>query len=293
MGEKDTTELDPETINGLTYTLTYSPSVDGWPSFYSYYPDWMIGMNNYFYTFKGGNLYRHNVNPLRNTFYYEWWDAIGDRLGAFTNTSLTSVFNDIPLENKLFKTINLEGDAKWETDLYSDLQYTGFIQQAWFEKKEQAFFAFIRNSGTVPANMSEYALRSLNGIGRSINTTVSVGTTTIDFSISPLIAMDSILSVGDYVYFALPPLYDTPLFGGVVTNIIRNYPAGINRLIIDTTDPLVVPIIIVDPYFLYIKNSVAESHGILGHYCVFNLNNDSTDKVELFAVQSELMKSFP
>jgi hypothetical protein len=293
MGEKDTTELDPETINGLTYTLTYSPSVDGWPSFYSYYPDWMIGMNNYFYTFKGGNLYRHNVNPLRNTFYYEWWDAIGDRLGAFTNTSLTSVFNDIPLENKLFKTINLEGDAKWETDLYSDLQYTGFIQQAWFEKKEQAFFAFIRNSGTVPANMSEYALRSLNGIGRSINTTVSVGTTTIDFSISPLIAMDSILSVGDYVYFALPPLYDTPLFGGVVTNIIRNYPAGINRMIIDTTDPLVVPIIIVDPYFLYIKNSVAESHGILGHYCVFNLNNDSNDKVELFAVQSELMKSFP
>lgn len=277
----------------MEYTLTYSPSVDGWPSFYSYYPDWMIGMNNYFYTFKGGNLYRHNVNPLRNIFYYDWWLALGDEDSAFTNTSLTSVFNDIPLENKLFKTINLEGDAKWETDLYSDLQYTGFIQQAWFEKKEQAFFAFIRNSGTIPANTTEYALRSLNGIGRSVNTTVGVGTTTIDFSISPLVAMDSILSVGDYVYFGLPPLYDTPNFAGVVTNIIRNYPAGINRLIIDTTDPAVAPIPIVDPYFLYIKNSVAESHGILGHYCVFNLSNDSTDKVELFAVQSELMKSFP
>lgn len=293
MGEKDTTEVDPETTSTLNYTLTYSPSVDGWPSFYSYYPDWMIGMNNYFYTFKGGNLYRHNVNPLRNTFYYEWWESIGDKERSFTNTSLISVFNDIPLENKLFKTINLEGDAKWQASLYSDLQYTGFIQQDWFEKKEQAFFAFIRNSGTIPANTSEYALRSLNGIGRSINTTVSVGTTTIDFSISPLVAMDSILSIGDYVYFALPPAYDTPFFGGVVTNIIRNYPAGINRMIIDTTDPAVTPITITDPYFLYIKNSVAESHGILGHYCVFNISNDSTDKVELFAVQSELMKSFP
>lgn len=293
MGERDTTEENTEETNTLSYTLTYSPSAEGWPSFYSYYPDWMIGMNNYFYTFKGGNLYRHNVNPLRNIFYYEWFDAIGDRSGAFTNTSLTSVFNDMPLENKLFKTINLEGDAKWETSLYSDLQYTGFIEQAWFEKKEQSFFAFVRNSGTIPASTSEYALRSLNGIGRSVNTTVAVGTTTIDFSISPLVSMDSILSVGDYVYFALPPSYDTPSFAGVVTNIIRNYPAGINRMIIDTTDPLVTPIPIIDPYFLYIKNSVAESHGILGHYCVFNISNDSTDKVELFAVQSELMKSFP
>lgn len=53
-------------------TLTYSPMVQGWPSFYSYNPDWMIGMNNYFYSFKGGNLYRHNSNSLRNTFYTEW-----------------------------------------------------------------------------------------------------------------------------------------------------------------------------------------------------------------------------
>jgi hypothetical protein len=51
------------------YTLTYSEGVEGWASFYSFLPDWMIGMNNYFYTFKGGNLYRHNVNNTRNNFY--------------------------------------------------------------------------------------------------------------------------------------------------------------------------------------------------------------------------------
>ena len=277
----------------MEYTLTYSSSVDGWPSFYSYYPDWMIGMNNYFYTFKGGNLYRHNVNNLRNTFYSDWWIAMADPSGAFTKSSLISVFNDVPLESKLFKTINLEGDAKWGTDLYSDLQYTGFIQESWFEKKEQSFFAFIRNSGTIPATPSEYALRSLNGIGRSINVNVSVGSSSISFSVSPLVAIDSIMSIGDYVYFCLPPLYDSPKFAGVVTNIIRNYPLGINELVIDTTDPLANPIPINDPYFLYIKNSVAESHGILGHYCVFNLSNSSTDKVELFAVESEIMKSFP
>ena len=51
------------------YTLTYSQSSKGFPSFYSFYPDWMIGMNNYFYSFKGGNLYRHNVNETRNNYY--------------------------------------------------------------------------------------------------------------------------------------------------------------------------------------------------------------------------------
>jgi len=51
------------------YTLTYDEGVQGFPSFYSYYPDFMIGMNNYFYTFNGGNLYRHNVNESRNNFY--------------------------------------------------------------------------------------------------------------------------------------------------------------------------------------------------------------------------------
>ena len=83
------------------YTLTYSEWAQGFPSFYSYTPDWMIGMNNYFYTFKGGNLYRHNVNNIRNNFY-----------GIQYNSTLKSVFNDLPLENKLFKTINLEGDNK-------------------------------------------------------------------------------------------------------------------------------------------------------------------------------------
>ncbi len=26
-------------------------------------------MNSYFYSFKGGNLYRHNTNPIRNNYY--------------------------------------------------------------------------------------------------------------------------------------------------------------------------------------------------------------------------------
>jgi hypothetical protein len=243
----------------------------------------MIGMNNYFYTFKGGNLYRHNVNALRNNFY-----------GVPYNSRITSVFNESPLENLLFKTLALQGDDSWEAlPIETDIQNSGYIEKDWFEKKEQVYFAFIRNSGTIPAGTDEYALRSLNGVGRSLTVSGPAASTKIAFSINPLIAIGTIASVGDYLYYALGPNYNTPILCGRVTNIVQNYPAGDNYFIVNTTitGGSVPPV--QNAYFLYIKNSVAESHGVLGHYCVFTLENDNTNKVELFAVQSDVMKSFP
>ena len=264
------------------YTLSYSNMVKGWVSFYSFIPEWMIGMNNYFYTFKGGDLYRHNVNENRNTFYSPWFVKIGDAAGAYTPSTLQSVFNTAPLENKLFKTINLEGDAKWGVTLETDLQYSGFIDANWFEKKEASFFAFVRNN-----SIGELALRSVNGIGRSNQVT---GGNVVKFAIG--ISIGSIISIGDLLYYSLPP-YTTPVLAGKVTAISVDLANGINQLTINTTIPGTTPIPIQDAFFLYIKNSVAESHGVLGHYCTFNIENSSTDKVELFVVQTEVMKSFP
>ena len=57
----------------------------------------------------------------------------------------------MPLENKLFKTINLESDATWSITLDSDIQTGASIDSTYFEKKEGAWFAFVRNNGTLPA----------------------------------------------------------------------------------------------------------------------------------------------
>jgi hypothetical protein len=240
----------------------------------------MIGMNNYFYTFKGGNLWRHNVNETRNNFY-----------GVQYTSKITSVINQSPLENKLFKTLNIEGDDSWDATLQTDIQTTGFINKEWFEKKEGAYFAFVRNSGSTPADPDEYPLRSLNGIGRSITISGPTNATVVDFSINPLVSIGSILSVGDTLYFSLPPDYDTPTLFGEVTEINVNLRGGINNIVVDATSGTVPGIN--DPYLLYIKNSVAESHGVLGHYCVFDIENDNTSPIELFAIESEVMKSYP
>jgi hypothetical protein len=268
------------------YTLTYSQSSKGWPSFYSFYPEWMIGMNNYFYSFRGGNIYRHNVNNNRNTFYQDWWTSQGMPLEAFKPATLQSVLNAAVLENKLFKTIVIQGDATWAFTLETDLQNSGYIESGWFQRKEATYFAFIRNNSS-----GQLALRSLNGIGNSTTRVIFGSTVTINFSINPLISVGSIVSVGDYLYFGS----STPQFAGQITQINVNYPAGINQLVITTSVPgmVAVPIPTNVQFFLYIKNSIAESHGVLGHYCKFNMSNVSTSKVEMFTVESEVMKSFP
>lgn len=263
-------------INTL-YTLTYEPKVKGWPSFYSYNPDWMIGMNQYFYTFKNGNLYKHNDNAARNNFY-----------GVQYSSRIKTVFNDSPLENKLFKTLNIEGNSPWSATLISDVQDSGFVQAGWFEKKEQSWYAFVRNSGTTPAGNDEYVLRSVNGLGNS--TTILVtnpSAVVINFPLT--LNIKNILSIGDNLYRSTP----NPIFVGKVVQVNVNLPKGINQIIVDTTVPNgSLPVQDVD-YYMYIKDAIAESHGILGHYGVVELTNTNTSQVELFVVESNVMKSHP
>jgi hypothetical protein len=263
-------------------TLTFSEKSKGWTSFFSFYPDWMVGMNQFFYTFKNGALYRHNTNERRNNFY-----------GVDYPSQITSVFNEAPVANKLYKTINLESTDSWGAILETDIQTSGFIQPTWYEKKEGSFFAFIRNQGDVPANVSEYPLRSINGISQS----VSVGGTTNvpEINFAPTVNIGTIISVGDLMYFVVPPLVGvlSPLLAGQVTSVLVDKQTGVNRIVLDATISGTQPITVQDPYFFYVKNAVSESHGVLGHYCKFTIENNSIEPVELFVVEADVMKSFP
>ncbi len=277
------------------YTLTYSESVQGFPSFYSYIPDMMIGMNNYFYSFKAGDLYRHNTNTNRNQYYLEYWLKVNPLApeAATVSSMIKSVFNDAPLENKIFKTINLESTHPWKTQLTTDLQTNGEMNSAWFEKKESDWFAFVRavNNPANPVPSDQYALRNLNGIGNSSNVQVGVpgvGKTTITFPLTTSIG--SIISIGDYLYFMVG---GTPSYAGQIEEINVNISGGINNIVIDNSGGGAIPGVAV--FFLAIKDATAESHGMLGHYCEFTLTLDTnlTVSSELFAVESEVMKSYP
>lgn len=270
------------------YTLTYDDGVKGFPSFYTFYPDWMIGMNNYFYTFKGGNIYRHNTNEIRNNYY-----------GVDYASILTGVFNDEPLQNKIFKTIALESDDSWTVSANSDQQTGNFIDADDFILKEGGYFGYLRAENSEPASITQYPLRSANGIGNNVRVnTLSPNAVVVNFSINPFISTGSILSIGDLLYIK-NAFTNEALLIGEVTGKVEDIQNGDNYLVVDTTiigsegKPIGQIPPLTPAYYFFIKNGTAESHGILGHYNVFTLTNNSTKAVELFAVESEVMKSFP
>jgi len=269
-------------LNCESYTLSYSETSKGWPSFYSFVPDFMIGMNSYFYSFKGGNIFRHNTGAARNTYY-----------GQYSNSTITSVFNPEPtLSIKLFKTLSYEAtttvvdtsEARWEcTRLLTDLTdgTPGSMLEAYFEEKEGEWFSYLRtNAGTV-----NWKQRSANGVGVCTNVAGPNTATVITFA-TPV---GSLLNIGDTAYAAT-------LNAGVATTapiLIGEIIAKSSTSITVNASPGGSTVPTVGQFIMFIKNAVAESHGARGYYLEFKLENNSTDPVELFAVGSSVMKSYP
>tara|TARA_Y100001972_G_C7655727_1_gene330237 strand:- start:226 stop:1047 length:822 start_codon:yes stop_codon:yes gene_type:complete len=267
-------------------TITYSESVSGWPSFYSFIPEQILGMNGRLYTFKNGKLFEHNSDVAPRNNYY----------GTQFNSTITSVFNEAPLENKIFKTIGIQSDDHWSAIVSSDIQTTGFITDSFFEQKEGAWYAYLRNNEANPVS-GEFPLRSVQGIGiQSVRTGVGTNNCVITFPADvplPSGIMPGSLTTtnGDVVFFTVAPFNTvmTPSSTGQVLSVDR----ANNQITLDNTAGTALPASGTDAYIFIVKNSIAESHGILGHYAEFKLTNSNTASVELFAVDSDIMKSFP
>lgn len=259
------------------YTLTYSESSQGFPSFYTYYPEWMVGMNNHFYTFKQGNLYRHNTNETRNEFY--------GQLGA---SSITTVFNKQPLENKLFKTIAIEGTDAWIAQLSTDVgSQSGVITSTDFEEKEGNYFAYIRNEGVDATSniLSEYDYKSrtIRGLGSSISAGSSY------FQVNG--ENSSLVNAGDLVY-AKQIENNNLFYVGRIETIVHS---SVNNTTAYTINPTGGTPPQMGMIMFTTKNTTAESTGLLGHYCEIKLSLPSsvTNPSELFAIGSDVMKSYP
>jgi len=251
-------------------TVSYDEGVQGWPSFYSFLPDFMIGMNGFFYSWNQGKLYRHNTNEIRNNYY-----------GVQYNSTITGVINIEPKTIKLFKTMSYESDDRWGcTSLLTDLS-AGSMLSTYFVQKEGEWFTFLReNEGT-----KNFKSRSVNGIASCTAVGGVAAATTITFTNS----VGSIISVGDYIYATTSSVYT-----GQVTAVDQ----ATNTITVDTTVP--EPVLLTagtipsaGEFIFFLKDPVAESHGARGYFMQFTLENTNTQAVELFAVGSSIMVSYP
>lgn len=251
------------------YTLTFSPRARGWTSFFSYYPDWMVGLNTYLFSFKEGDIYKHNVNPVRNNFY-----------GVQYNSTIQTIFNEAPIHAKMFKTLEIEGSSTWEADMQTDLG-TGYIDPSYYSHKEGAWYSYIRRY----ENEFNIDLRSAQGIAPALS--VSVG---FPMTVTFAVPIDSILTDGDILFIGNDPVAD-PLIVGII-NSHTTHSVTVNAL-----SPPPVGTIGTAPvqgdFMLYMKNSLAESYGIRGYYLDVLLTNTESTQVEMFALTSDVFKSYP
>jgi hypothetical protein len=214
-------------------------------------------MNNYLYTFKNGNLYKHNSNPVRNSYY-----------GVLYPSKITTVFNNEPYQTKSFKTIATNSTTAWDTAIISD-QGAGEIDSTWYELKEGTWYAYIRR---LSSSNNDVSMTSVQGIGNV--TTYAAGLLTFTFNIG------DIISTGDNLYW---------VNAGVLTLIgpITAHTATTVTVNVTGTEPTN------GSFILYEKNPVAESTPTRGTYLSVEFTNSDTDYTEMFMVTSDVFKSYP
>ena len=262
------------------YTLTYSESSKGFPSFYSFYPDFMIGMNNYLYSFNKGQLYRHNTNATRNKFY-----------NVVAPSQISTVINEQPLESKVFKTIGLESTDAWSTEMLTDVaSQSSSIANTSFIKKEGNYFAYVRTNGVTGGGAlteSDFKSRANGGVG-VINSLVGGGSVT-DLRFDSSLEISNQLSIGDSIYAGSGT---TLSFAGVVTAVSNGDTIATNYIRLNNTGGTAPS---VGHFVMYFKNAQAESLGVMGHYAeiVLTLPASVTTASELFAVECDVIKSYP
>lgn len=266
--------------------LSYSELSSGWPTYYSFDPEWMIGVNNNFYSFQEGNLIKHNDVYSPNMY------------GVAIQSGITFCANKTPLVNKLFKAVSLDASAPCNFSISStwgnlfaqpgpllqDADGTGEISSSYFVKKESMWFSNI--SLFAPSSLS---YRNMTGMGIASNVT-TVGSNSVFIFTTPI---SETISVGDFYGYVTLPSAVVSLQIGTITAISND------RLIVSTVNLLPAPV--VNDFIFSYKNINAESYGYLASAPVVSLGIAvyvppafNASKVnEIFSVEFDVMKSFP
>jgi len=123
-------------------TIAWSTSKDFWLSLYSFNPEMYGNLSNRFFSFEGGQIYRHNVNSTRNNFY-----------GTQYNSVVELISKKNPSSVKVYNAISLEGNDTWAGVVTNSNQTTS-IPEAMYEEKEGIYYTNIPNDVSVDANDS-------------------------------------------------------------------------------------------------------------------------------------------
>jgi hypothetical protein len=243
----------------MEYTLTFSEDAKGWTSFWSFIPDAMVKLGNTFYTIKNGQLFRHNEDTgVQNNFY-----------GVQYTSKIKTLFNEANAEDKIFKTIVLETNDHWEVKVATNYS-ASTIKATEFNKRESRYFSHIRKN----EDPNDLHGNTAQGIGTIASLVDNAPVITVFFT-----AMPSFVNVGDSLY-----------------QLNGNAKELIGEITASTESSLTVGNALITPltglFCFSKKNARIEGSEIRGYYMEIELENTNTEKVELFAVNTNVVKSY-
>ena len=144
------------------YTVSFSENVKGWSSFKSFIKESGVTLNNYYYTFKNGKPWIHHSESVdRNNFY-----------GVAFDSSITSIFNEVPGAVKTFSTISYEGtqskvdanDNALDNNYYNISDKAGwYVEEVATDMQEGEVSEFVEKEGKWFNNITGVATNFSNG----------------------------------------------------------------------------------------------------------------------------------
>ena len=171
-------------------------------------------------------------------------------------------FSQEPSTRKLFRNISIEGIDSWDIDLKTDLQ-NGFINKIDFKKKEGVWYGYVRGE----ENSIDLSTLSMQGVGQISEIDGNV----LGFTSN----VPSIVNVGDKIY-------NTSLTEiGTITNKTSS------TITMDSVAGLSV-----NDFIISSKPQSIETSGLLGYYMRVDAELDTENYTEVYAVNSEVSKSY-
>ena len=124
-------------------------------------------------------------------------------------------------------------------------------------------------------------------MGDAVSTVLTGNILKVNFTLQTTQQLNPIVDIGDIAYFknAAGNLLEM----GAITGISNSDVFGSG--FIEVTNTTNTPV--ATNFVFAVKNSVAESYGLRGHYNEVTLTNSDPTKTNLFAVSSEIFKSYP
>jgi hypothetical protein len=257
--------IGSSTLVSEGFTAAYNVDDPVWNTLYSYRPERIVCIDDILYTFKGGTMYKHTSASNRATYYGSADGAVVEVVAAF-NPSMV----------KSYESISLEGTAAWDTTI-TNTDQSATIADTDYDQRERNWYAYIPRDSS--ANTGGSTITALSGTSEvfALGAVASVSGSDIVFT-------------SDISYITFPVGADLYKVSGSTLISITNTIASVSNGTTITCASAVAGVSAADE-IVAIANGAIEGDQMRDYYAQIRLVNDSTDEVELYAVNAVFAKS--